>query len=43
LLNAPNTGGGHKLKLQVGGVTGFSVDSSGNILYKGTIGQNSNP
>jgi hypothetical protein len=44
ILNAPNTGGGHKFKIQVGGVTVVSVDSSGNILYKGSApAQNSNP
>jgi hypothetical protein len=44
ILNAPNTGGGHKLKWQVGGVTVASIDSSGNILYKGAApAQNNNP
>ena len=44
ILNAPNTGGGHKMKFQVGGTTVVSIDSSGNILYKGSAPAfNSNP
>lgn len=43
ILNAPNLNGGHKFKIQVGGVTVWSVDSLGNVLYKLSNNQNSNP
>ena len=34
ILNAPNTGGGHKVYLQVGGNSVMSVDANGTIIYK---------
>ena len=43
LLNAPNTGGGHKIKLQVGGVSVLSSDSTGNFQMLGALTQNGTP
>lgn len=37
LINVPNLGGGHKFRVQVGGVDVFSIDGSGNVRAKGTI------
>lgn len=42
-LNAPNTGGSHKIFGQVGGTNVFSVDSSGNMILKGSLTQNGTP
>jgi hypothetical protein len=42
-LNAPNTGGSHKIYLQVGGVNVFSVDSSGVGRLLSTLSQSTTP
>ena len=42
-INCPNSGSGHKLFLQVGGVNVFSVDQNGNVRCKGTLTQNVTP
>lgn len=36
-INVPNSGGGHKIFIQVGGVNVMSIDASGNMRVKGTI------
>lgn len=42
-INVPNAGGGRKLNIQVGGVTVAHIDSSGNMVLKGSLTQNGNP
>lgn len=43
LLNAPNAGGGHKLKLQVGGTVVMSINQSGNAVFLGTVTPSGTP
>lgn len=43
ILNAPNSGGSHKVVFEVGGTIVATIDSSGNMVLKGTLTQSGSP